>query len=56
MSGRSVGQFFLSENSEYLAKNLWNGQKSTKAKRAYLLRIIEAVKAGLAVAAAREVP
>ncbi|HHQ6593912.1 TPA: hypothetical protein ACSTLU_000116 [Serratia fonticola] len=53
MSGRSVGEFFLGENSEYLAKNLWGSQKHTKAKAVYLLRIIEAVKSGLAVEAAR---
>lgn len=53
MSGRSISQFFLAENSEYLAKNLRGSQKHTKAKAAYLLRIIEAVKSGLAVEAAR---
>lgn len=53
MSGESIGKFFLRSDSGYLANRLWNGQKHTKAKATYLLRIIEAVKSGLAVEAAR---
>jgi hypothetical protein len=50
MSGDSVAVFLQHCNHDYLAMNLWNGQKHTKAKNVYLLRIIDAVKAALAVA------
>lgn len=53
MAGDTVGQFLLRTDDDYIAKNLWNGQKHTKVDAAYLNRIIAAVKAGLAVKAAR---
>lgn len=53
MNGDSVAVFLLRCNRDYIAENLWNGQKHTKIKAAYLLRIVDAVKAGLAVAAER---
>lgn len=54
MNGDSVEKFFLRCGSEYLADNLSAGNKRTKAKTAYLLRIIEAVKAGLVVESEKE--
>jgi hypothetical protein len=47
MSGKTVSQFFTSCDACYLLGNLSNGLKNTKAEDAYLIRIIEAVQAGL---------
>lgn len=49
MSGQSVAEFFMNGNVEYLANRLLNGQRSTKAKMVYVLRIVEAVKAALVI-------
>ena len=49
MSGQSVSEFFMNGGAEYLANRLLNGQRSTKAKRVYLLRIVEAVKTALVI-------
>jgi len=53
MGGKSVALFFMDANREYLVDRLLNGQRSTKAKKVYLFRIVDAVKAGLDVAAER---
>lgn len=53
MSGQSVAVFFMDGNREYLVDRLLNGQRSTKAKKAYLFRIVDAVKAALAISAER---
>ena len=55
MSGQSVAVFFMYGNREYLVDRLLNGQRGTKAKKAYLFRIVDAVKAALAVADERAV-
>ena len=47
MSGQTISQFFTSCNAGYLLGNLAAGQRNTKQEDAYLIRIIEAVQAGL---------
>ncbi|MFQ6256088.1 hypothetical protein ACLMPK_01060 [Yersinia enterocolitica] len=47
MSGDNIRQFLLRTDDCYIANNLWNDQRPKKADKAYLLRIISAVKSGL---------
>ena len=43
----SISEFFTGCDADYLVGNLASGLKQTKAKNAYLIRIIEAVRSGL---------
>ena len=47
MSDRTVAQFFIDCDPDYLAGNLAWGQSLKKSDRAYLIRIIEAVQQAL---------